>query len=88
MTTHEEVLEYVEELKASYADRKQDTYQDTTATFNWLMLERMTMLDGYNAGDFTEAQFMFIDDVFDTLVNDNQEKSNIKRNEWNNSKEF
>lgn len=88
MTTHEEVLEYINELKANYAARKQDTYKDTERTCNWLFLERMTIIDGYNVDDFTEEQFMFIDDVFDELINDNQAKALIKRNEWNHSNEF
>lgn len=87
MTTAEDIQEYIEELKANYATRKQDTYKDTERTFNWLFLERMTIIDGYNVDDFTEEQFMFIDDVFDELINDNQAKALIKRNEWNHSSE-
>lgn len=88
MTTAEDIQEYIDDLKTNYAARNQDTYKDTERTCNWLFLERMAIIDGYNVGDFTEEQFMFIDDVFDELINDNQAKALIKRNEWNHSSEF
>lgn len=75
MTTREEVLEYIEKLKANYAERKKDTYKDIEITRNWLFLERMAIIDSYNVDDLTEEQFMFIDNVFDELINDNITKS-------------
>lgn len=92
MTTREEVLEYIEKLKANYAERKKDTYKDIEITRNWLFLERMAIIDSYNVDDLTEEQFMFIDNVFDELINDNITKSKKKLNKTsgstqNNSKE-
>lgn len=78
MTTREEVLEYIEKLKANYAERKKDTYKDIEITRNWLFLERMAIIDSYNVDDLTEEQFMFIDNVFDELINDNITKSKKK----------
>lgn len=87
MTTAEDIQEYISDLTAQYAERKKNTYREVESAQNWLMLEYMTIVDGYNAGDFTEQQFMDLSDEITKLNDQNEALLNVKRNEWNHSSE-
>lgn len=82
MFTVEDIKEYKEDLQNRYNARAKGTYMEVEAVFNFLMLERIEMINGLGHGELTEEQFDEIDDFIGTLVEENEQLVQVKRKEW------